>query len=431
MNKNCSNCGAGVTSAPEYNTASACGNPPTQLRTVTIPKNKGGDGPDDLYAPKLGAWQNTIVIYQKTGSVYLYDVNGIYTNLTGSEYGAQISNLVDQLGSLTQEVDTLSNSLADETSNRQGETANLQNQLTNLVSALAAETGARTAADNSLTEQLTAMQTQVNQIGAEVSDQGTATNTAIDSLQQGLAAETAAREQADASLQSSIATNTNDIAALQVAVGGENGGGLSQDVVYAISSNADVSTINLVVNHGHLNSTDKTETLVPLPVASAVQAGIINAETYESFQSNSDNVDALLNGAVAIDDLATSPSQDDLTEAWKTATGKDTLINRASILDTANDKMWYYYENTRQWVSIPTGELDFSISTATNSALGVVMGSTNTGQIAVETNGTMSVNGWDTQAAQVANNTTQIAALNTTIGTIQSVLTRLDSGSGV
>lgn len=429
MNKNCSNCGAGVTSAPEYNTASACGNPPTQLRTVTIPKNKGGDGKNDPYAPQLGAWQNTVVVYQKTGSVYLYDVNGVYTNLTGTDYASEILAMQDDITNLQAETSNLNQSIATEVLQRREADSNLQSNINAVSQALATEATNRADADTSLSQQITAIQTQVNQIGSETDEMTKALAADVAALQTNINAEVNARTEADTELQTNINANANAIAALQTAVGGENSG-LTKSVLYTLGASTDVSTVTLSTTSGALNNPDPTVTDIALPVASATQAGVLNAATYAAFQNNSDDIDSILNGAVALSDLPATPTQDELTEAWKTATSKEDLINRASIYDSTNNKIWYYYTNTGQWAGISSSESTVTITTATNTSLGLVMGSTADGQITVEGNGTMSLNGWDEHVAAVANNTTQIAALNATIGTIQSVLTRLNTGTG-
>lgn len=428
--KNCNLCGAGVVSAPAYNTASSCDTPPTQLETVTIPKNKGGDGPNDPYAPTLGAWRNTIVVYQKTQSVYLYDVNGVYTNLTGTDYASQILGLQEDIAALQTLTDTIQADLEAETAARKTADNNLQGQINNLVTGLANETSAREAADASLSQQVTAMATQVNEIGTQVNNQGADLQTAISNLNQSIQDEINARTTADTTIQNQVTTNTDAITALQSAVGGPDSG-LGRDVIYSLTTNAGSSTVDLVATTGALNNPDTTETAIPLPVASESIAGVMNAETYIAFQSNSENVDAILNGAVALDNIPATPTQEELTTAWSEATGKTALINRASIYDAANNRIWYYYTNTGQWVSVTSSESSVSITTATNDSLGLVMGSTEAGQVAVEANGRMSVNGWDTQVSQIANNTTQVAAIQATIGTIQATLTRLDSGEGV
>lgn len=194
---NSCNCEAGVVASPApYNRATNCQNPPTQLTTVVIPVSDGGDGEHDPYAPKLGAWQNKIVVYQKTGSVYLYDVNGVYTNLTGESLAQVIDQLQQQLDALSTTVMGVQVSVATETSNRQAAVAELHASIQALQAALASEASSREAEDTSLAQ-------QIANLSATSGDVGTA-----------LTAETQAREQADRALQTAVSE-------LQTAVAGK------------------------------------------------------------------------------------------------------------------------------------------------------------------------------------------------------------------
>lgn len=179
---------------------------------------------------------------------------------------------------------------------------------------------------------------------------------------------------------------------------------------------ANASTIFLDVDK-FISSTDgtaytQTAATLPFPVASSTQAGVMNPTIFNAVQSNSDNITAILNGSVAVENLAASPTQAQLTTAWQTATGLTTLVNGAKIFDVTNSKVWTYYTNTTTWYSSAAGEV--TVSTATNTALGIVQGDATTdGKVFVENNGTMSVNGWDDVTTDVANNMADIASLQT------------------
>lgn len=232
-----------------------------------------------------------------------------------------------------------------------------------------------------------------------------------------LANETSEREQADANLQSQLTdlggTTGQQIADLQYAVTS-----VSNDVTALQSTtvqkdttvSADTSTVTLTKTTGELSEAG-TETALPLPVASTESAGVMNASTYAAVQENSENIDSILGGAVVIDDLTPAPSQTELTESWKTATGKDVLINRASIYDTENKLVWYYYENANEWKSMPAGDAAVSVSIATNDTAGIVKGSTEDGQVAVEADGSMSLNGYDGMQHDIENLSQLVAGI--------------------
>lgn len=72
----------------------ACGCKPSEvtLRTVTIPANLGDDTGE--YAPKPGAYFNTIVHYIANDAVYIYDSNGVFTKIYPDGY-AKLVETVD------------------------------------------------------------------------------------------------------------------------------------------------------------------------------------------------------------------------------------------------------------------------------------------------------------------------------------------------
>lgn len=280
--KNCSKCHPGVVAAPAYNKASACEQPPTQLETVKIPKNKGGDGPNDLYAPKLGAWQNTVVQYEKTGSVYLYDANGVFTNLTGTDYAAQILALQDSMaaqGDLLQELDT---DLAAEKKARIEADGATSEYLTHLSTQLNTETQTRKEADDGLASQIAGFNAQLNDIGTQVDENAADIKADVAALQTNIN-QLANKEAEDvADLQTNINANTTAIANLQGLVSPE---GLGKELVLDVTTDASVAAVNLNITKGTLGTTDTTESTLALPVASATQAGVLSAADFAIFQA--------------------------------------------------------------------------------------------------------------------------------------------------
>lgn len=103
--KNCNcnqNCGGGVVPTPNpYPGSCNCKPARITLKTKTIPANLGG--PDGAYAPKPGAEYDTVVIYLATNDIYLYDSNGVFTQIF---YG-KVLEMSDELAGLTNDVDEL------------------------------------------------------------------------------------------------------------------------------------------------------------------------------------------------------------------------------------------------------------------------------------------------------------------------------------
>lgn len=423
-------CEAGVTAAPAYNKATACGGEPTQLATVTIPAYQGGDGPNDPFKPTLGAWQNTIVFYAKNQAVYLYDVNGVFTNLTGTDWGTQIANAMEQISSLSTQLDDLTTKLDSEITNLQSAQTAQANSITALANQVTTDNTNLSNAIANLTSELTSTSADVQGLSAGLATETTNRSEADATLQSNLDTEVADRASAVTELQAQITANADSISALEAATGGE-ASPLTKYVIYTLDTSTDVSTVNLDVTGGALNETTTQTQSVALPVASETQAGVLNASMYTTLQNVATAIDVVLGGTVEIKELPAEPTQEELTTAWETAANKDALINQATIYDSTNGKLWTYYANTDTWVSRPAGDGSVSVTIATNNSLGIVKGSTEAGQVAVEADGTMSLNGYDGLSSGVATNTSAIETIQGTIGTISTTLARLDNGAGV
>lgn len=174
---------------------------------------------------------------------------------------------------------------------------------------------------------------------------------------------------------------------------------------------------------------------ISLPVASTTQAGVMNSATFNAVAANASDIQALMNGAVAIAGLSASPSQSDLTTAWEAETGLAELMNRAGIYDIDNDKVWTYYSNTTTWYPA-SNTAQVTVNTFTNNSEGVIKGSTNVGQVFAESDGTGSINGWDALSGTVADHTSQIAAKANsadlaTVATTGSYLNLVDTPTAV
>lgn len=212
--------------------------------------------------------------------------------------------------------------------------------------------------------------------------------------------EATARENADSAL-------SGDISDINTAINKT----VITDLV--VDPNASTSVLQLDATKTNIKTSTTTTDNIPLPVASSTQAGVMNSATYDAVTTNTNNINALMDGAVAISNISANPTQADLTSAWQTATGLTTLINRAVIYDVTNSKLWTYYTNTSYWYSAAAGGGSVTVNQFTNSSLGTIKGSTTDGQVFAENDGTGSVNGWDTLTSTVADHTSAIANIPT------------------
>lgn len=349
-------------------------NPETLVlfRKVSIPASMGDES---SFPPEVGKYYNVLLVYEVNNHAYLYSSDGIPTLLT-SEVAQDLED----------KINTVANNLATETTNRQNADAALQQNI-NTVS---------------------------GNLATEVLNRGNADTT----LQNNINAEALTRGNADTALGNRL-TTVEGIAATAI-----QPADINYSVVSDMALDPTISTSTVQLNESKINLSTGTTTSenVTLPVASTTQAGVMNSSTYDAITANTNNLNAIMNGAVAITGLSATPTQAELTTAWLAQTNLPALINRASIYDVDNDKVWTYYTNDATWHAA-SNTSQVTVNTFTNSSEGTILGSTNAGQIYAESDGTGSVNGWDTLSGAVSTNTGNISSLQTAVAGKQNTLT--------
>lgn len=333
--------------------------------------------------PYIGQYKNVLLVYKGDGARFLFSSDGIPTSLAGDGAGeVEYNNILNR-------------------PRYAGETITSSTNIPDVDEAVSVETAERTAADDALQDIITGVSDDLANEAYERAEEDRG-------IQGGLEAEATAREEADDTLDRKIdqevATLSGGISALDTAI--------NRDVVTDISIPATASTtsVELSETKTNLKTASSVTTTLPLPVASSTQAGVMNKATYDAVTSNTANINALLNGAVAVTGLSASPAQQDITDAWKQETGLTTLMNRAAVYDVSNDKVWTYYANDATWHAA-SNTAQVTINTFTNASEGVIKGSTTAGQVFAESDGTGSVNGWDTLTSTVADNTSKLATI--------------------
>lgn len=104
-NCNCNNgCVPGAIPAPHQpNQLNCCDkNKCIRIRTIPIPANLGTDAAGQPYAPQPGDYKNTLVQYLANGAIYIYDSNGVYTNITPAAVGSLPTTLKNIDASLSE-----------------------------------------------------------------------------------------------------------------------------------------------------------------------------------------------------------------------------------------------------------------------------------------------------------------------------------------
>lgn len=354
---------------PELPKADKCGdmtpailevNNPSEVimfHKVIIPASMG----DETEYPALnGLYKNVLMVYAANGHAYLYSSDGVptyisfdtggvltvetlpepsqatrgflYVTETGSMYVTlDGENWITLSTGTNPEFDTLSNrpKYAGVEMTSATDIPSVEQLRADMESLFATERETRETADDALS----------TAIEDETQDRATADTTLqgnIDALSNDLTAEVANRSDADTALSQSI--NTIDTAIDKAVM---------TDLV--VDPNTSTSVVQLDTTKTNIKTSTTTTGNVPLPVANATQAGVMNAATYQAVTENTSNINALVNGAVAITGLPASPTQAELTTAWENATGLTTLMNRAGIYDVTNQKVWTYYTNDTTW----------------------------------------------------------------------------------
>lgn len=423
---------------------------PVLFHTVEVPVSAGddttpGQTPADYQA---NGFKNVLLVYQANKHKYLFSSDGIPTRLGDDtvdfdalvnrpKYGdtemtstTVIPNVNDAvaaetearqtaIAALSSAVDANATAISSEASTRASADANLQSQIdtlsgesSDLSSALAAEVTARQDGDDALGTRLTAAEGDIVTVNGDLSNEVTTRQSEVSALT------TALNGKADTAAVQSIRDSLNTEVMTDLTVGGDG------------------STVTVTLTESKRNLlSGETETVSePLPVASTTQAGVVNTATFQAIQSNTDSINAILSGSVSIAGLSASPSQADLTTAWQTATGLATVINGAKINDSDNNKVWTYYTNTSTWYAA-TNTAQVTVSQWTNSSAGIVKGSTVNGQIFAESNGTGSVNGWDTMSSNLSNVRSRMTTAESAITALQNssiklTLSTTDIGEG-
>ena len=326
---------------------------------------------------------------------------------------------------LDEKITTAQSGLADEIAARKAADTTLQG---NIDTEATTRANADTALQNALDEETDAREAADATLRADLTAETTARTAGDKTNADAIAAETTARTTTDESLQTQInAVKATADAALT-----------PDDIDYTVVSdfalNSTTSTTTIQIDSDRVNLKTGTTSAkeIPLPVASSTQAGIMNSATFEAVASNTTNINALMNGAVAVSGLPENATQAQITAAWKEATGLASLINRASVYDTTNSKVWTYYTNTATWYAA-TNTTQIEIDPFTNTKAGTVKGSTSDGQVFAENDGTGSVNGWDTLKSRVATlegagyiTENDISTLRTTVATNTTGISELD-----
>ena len=226
---------------------------------------------------------------------------------------------------------------------------------------------------------------------------------------------------------SALKTKTNDnsaaIKTLEDEVGPETVAGTIQYRLKNIDSKlptaikevemiADASTVTHKATH--ISGTAESDAL---PVVSREQAGIMSASVYAAMEdviaNNTSRISVLEQSALTYDIsglVSADPTNAEISAAFHQKYPNIPIQPGIRVADYNNAHFWQYGNN--MWILLT----QINIQTATNDSLGIVKGSDTDGKVFVETDGSMSLKGYDALVAKDATHDSKISTLETGLG---------------
>lgn len=178
----------------------------------------------------------------------------------------------------------------------------------------------------------------------------------------------------------------------------------------------DASTTKLDVQMFDVQTGSVSIDQLPLPVANTNQAGIWNPSMYQGFLTMQASVNTLLSSQeIPSVDLETdSPTSAECTAAYTNALGR-APTSGVRLYNSYNSSVWLCLDGTA-WVIVSGTTTNNAI--ATTETPGSVLSSLRDGTGYVETNGVISVVGWDAMKSSQSNMATAITELQDTVGSL-------------
>ena len=224
-----------------------------------------------------------------------------------------------------------------------------------------------------------------------------------------------------------LKTKTNDnaaaIEALEDEVGPETVAGTIQyrlkeidtklpTAIKEVEMIADASTVTHKATH--ISGTAESDAL---PVVSREQAGIMSASVYAAMEdviaNNTSRISVLEQSAPTYDIsglVGPNPTNAEISAAFTQKYPNVPIQAGLRAADYDNAHFWQYGKNT--WILLT----QIDVQMATNQSLGIVKGSNTDGKVFVETDGSMSLKGYDALVSKDATHDSKISTLEVGLG---------------
>ena len=263
-------------------------------------------------------------------------------------------------------------------------------------------------------ELATAMDTADDALN-KVIDANTVSGQALTKAEQAIATADSASAKTDA-LQVTVDEHTQSIQAVEIQA--EQALTDANDAFdqASITQTAEAATITMTRGTG-------SQEQIPFPIASSVQTGMMNAQTYSGIVNLTARVDKLEASKTVfyVSFSSDSPTEAEITSVFTTASGRPPAAGDY-VTDIARSLTYGYNGST--WIKVETSA-DIPIFTVDTP--GVIKGSTVDGTVAAEADGTGSVNGWDNVKTTLSNHTESIGTINSSISATEGEIAILQT----
>lgn len=182
----------------------------------------------------------------------------------------------------------------------------------------------------------------------------------------------------------------------------------------SITQTAEAATITMTRGTG-------SQEQIPFPIASSIQTGMMNAQTYAGIVNLTARVDKLEASKTVyyVTFSSNSPTDSELTSLFTTVSGRAPVAG--DYLTDIAKSLTYGYNGTN-WIKVETSA---DIPVFTSDTPGLIKGSTLDGTVAAETDGTGSVNGWDNVKTTLTNHTESIGTIQSSLSTVEGEVASL------
>ena len=164
----------------------------------------------------------------------------------------------------------------------------------------------------------------------------------------------------------------------------------------------------------HISGTTESDAL---PIVSREQAGIMSASVYAAMEdviaNNTSRISVLEQSAPTYDIsglVGPNPTNAEISAAFQQKYPNVPIQAGLRAADYDNAHFWQYGKGT--WIMLT----QIDVQVATNQSLGIVKGSNTDGKVFIETDGSMSLKGYDTLVSKDATHDSKISTLETGLG---------------